>query len=267
MLKIAAIQMSSGNNKKKNLERANTLLESGVLQGAKFLALPENFSFMGEESEKIQAAENLEDGESVEFLKEFSRKHKVWLLGGSVPFIAGDQKVTNSSLLISDQGEITARYDKIHLFDVNLSEGEVYRESGFVQKGDQPVVADTPFGKVGLSICYDLRFPELYRILALNGASMVFLPAAFTVPTGMAHWEVLIRARAIENQVYMIAAGQCGVNSPTRTTYGHSMIVDPWGKVLAAASDEEAVILADLDFDYLENVRKRIPCLEHMVLR
>lgn len=262
---VGAVQMNSGGNKKENLKKAELLLREGVVKGARFLALPENFSFMGKDSEKIEVAENLETGETVDFLKKFAADHGVWLLGGTIPLKAGENKVYNTSLLINDHGEVAARYDKIHLFDVQLDEKEVYRESDFVQGGSLPVVAKTPWGKAGLSVCYDIRFPELYRKLMEAGAEFIFLPAAFTVRTGEAHWEVLLRARAIENQVYMIAPAQCGVHPGGRMTYGNSMIVDPWGKILARAGEGEGIVTAELDSDYREEVKSRIPCLKHRV--
>jgi predicted amidohydrolase len=263
---VAAVQMTSRNEKVENLKKAGYLLKKGVDMGATLLALPENFSFMGEEREKIKVAEELESGESVEFLRNFSEEHGVWLLGGSIPLKAGVGKVYNTSLLINDKGKVAARYDKIHLFDVDLGKGEAYRESDFVQRGDKPVSADTPFGRAGLSICYDLRFPELYRRLVTEGAEIVFAPSAFTLKTGKDHWEILVRARAIENQVYMVAPAQFGVHSEKRTTYGNAMIVDPWGKVVARASEKETVIVAELDLSYQKDVRRSVPCLKHRVL-
>lgn len=261
--KLAAVQMTSQDDVKKNIKRATELLLIGVDSGAKFLSLPENFSFMGKEEEKLKIAENIIDGESINFLRDFSMRHKVWLHGGSIPIIAGDNKVYNSSLLVNDKGEIAARYDKIHLFDVNLEGNESYHESGFVKRGDTTVTCKTPFCIVGLSICYDLRFPELYREITGNGAKVIFVPAAFTVKTGKAHWEVLLRARAIENQCYIVASAQCGTHPVERRTYGNSMIIDPWGTVTARAGDEETVISADVDLDYQDEVRKSIPCLDH----
>ncbi|MBI5186695.1 MAG: carbon-nitrogen hydrolase family protein [Nitrospinae bacterium] len=263
---VAAVQMNSGNKKRENLEKAYSLLTRGVDMGAGLLALPENFSFMGEEREKAKAAEDPESGESVLFLKKFAAEHRVWIVGGSIPIKAGDGKATNTSLLINDKGDVAARYDKVHLFDADLVNGETHRESDFVKRGDKAVVADTPFGRVGLSICYDLRFPELYRRLAAAGAEIIFAPSAFTFRTGKDHWEVLVRARAIENQAYMAAPAQCGVHGHERTTYGNAMIADPWGKVAARASEKETVIAAELDHVYQSEIRKSIPCLEHRVL-
>ena len=265
MALMGVVQMNSGGNKKENLRKAEVLLREGVERGVRFLALPENFSFMGKDSEKIEVAEDLENGETVDFLRRFAADHGVWLLGGTIPLKAGEKKVHNTSLLIDDQGKVAARYDKIHLFDVQLDEKEVYRESDFVQGGTHPVVAETPWGKAGLSICYDIRFPELYRKLVEAGAEFIFLPAAFTQRTGKDHWEVLVRARAIENQVYMIAPAQVGVHPGGRMTHGDSMIVDPWGKVTARAGEGDTVVSAELDPAQCERVRNSIPCLKHRV--
>lgn len=265
--KVAAVQMTSGNNKQENLKKAERLLREGLNDGATLLSLPENFSFMGNESEKWMAAETIEDGESVRFLKSFAVEHHVWLLGGSIPIRADHNKSYNSSLLIDDRGEITARYDKIHLFDVDIKGGESHLESRFIKGGSRTVCADTPFCKIGLSICYDLRFPELYRELVFNGARLLFVPSAFTVNTGQAHWEVLLRARAIENQCYVIAPAQVGTHNEKRKTYGNTMIVDPWGEILARAEGKETVITAGIDLIYADEIRKGIPCLDNIRIR
>lgn len=262
-LSVAAIQMTSGDKKRENLKKAGLLLEKGVDLGANLLALPENFSFMGKEGEKRREAEQIDDGESVNFLREFAAKYNVWLLGGTVPIKAEEGKIYNTSLLINDEGDIAARYDKIHLFDVDIPGGESHKESEMVKGGREVVSIETAYGIVGLSVCYDLRFPELYRRLTEQGARVIFVPAAFTKQTGEAHWEVLLRARAIENQVFVAAPAQVGIHSEKRQTYGNSMIIDPWGKVLARADNEETVITAKIDFSYQDEVRKSIPCLRH----
>jgi len=260
---VAAVQITSVNNREKNLNKAYTLLSKGVERGATLLALPENFSFMGQEEEKTKVVENLESGMSINFLRDFALKNKVWIMGGSIPLKAKTGKIYNSSLLFDDNGKITARYDKVHLFDVNIRGGESHKESKLVEPGKEVVIAETPFGKLGFSICYDLRFPELYRKMTHEGARIIFSPAAFTVETGLAHWEALIRARAIENQVYMVAPAQFGQHSGSRRTFGNTMIVDPWGKVLAKAADREMVITAEIDLSYQEEIRKGLPCLQH----
>jgi predicted amidohydrolase len=264
-IKTAAIQMTSIADKAANLEKSEALLLKAVKEGAGLIALPENFSFMGSDEEKLAEAENIEDGVSVLFLKDFAQKHRLWLLGGSIAIHAGEGKVYNSSLLINDNGDIAARYDKIHLFDVQIRGGESHMESRMVKRGESPVCADTPLGPAGLSVCYDLRFPELYRRLVSEGAKLLFVPAAFTYKTGLAHWEVLLRARAIENQCYLIAPAQTGMHSALRRTYGNSMIIDPWGKVLAKAGEEEEVIFAEIDTSYQDEIREGIPCLRHRI--
>ena len=267
-LTVAAVQMTSTYNRAANLRKAEELLKRGVDEGARFLSLPENFSFMGETEEgKLELAETPEGGSATDFMKGFARLNKVWIVGGSIPVKAEEGKVFNRSLLIDDQGVIVASYDKIHLFDVDIQGGESHKESRTVSPGDKVVTHKTPFGGVGLSICYDLRFPELYRELTLKGATMIFVPAAFTSRTGEAHWEVLLRARAIENQVYIIAPAQVGIHNKNRSTFGNSMIIDPWGKIIARARDEETVIIAEIDFDYLGSVRQSIPCLDHKRLK
>ena len=265
--KVAAVQMTSGNDKHSNLNRAEKLLLAGVNEGATLLSLPENFSFMGSESEKLLVAESMEKGESIRFLQSFARSHNVWLLGGSIPIKADEDKSFNCSLLINNKGEIAARYDKIHLFDVDIKGGESHQESRFIKKGSKPVCADTPFGKIGLSICYDLRFPELYRELLRMGARLIFAPSAFTVKTGQAHWEILLRARAIENQCYVIAPAQFGRHNNDRKTYGNTMLIDPWGEILVRAEDKEIVIVAEVDLSFQDEVRKGIPCLEHLSIK
>ena len=260
---VAALQMTSTDDRDSNLKKTKRLLEKGLDRGAKLFALPENFSFMGkEEREKLELAETLEKGPSIDFLRNFASRNKVWIAGGTLPIMAGEGKVYNRSIVIDSDGSISAFYDKVHLFDVEIPGGERHKESDTVKGGDKAVTCETPFGVLGLTICYDLRFPELYRQLTAGGAKIIFVPAAFTKKTGEAHWEVLLRARAIENQIYIIAAAQHGKHNDERSTYGNSMIIDPWGKVLARAEDGERVITAEVDLDYLESVRSNIPCLE-----
>ena len=261
---LAAVQMTSTSNREANLKKAEGLLDRGVAEGARILSLPENFSFMGEdEREKLEFAETAEGGPATNFLKAYARLHKVWIIGGSLPVKAGHGKVFNRSLLIDDDGDIASYYDKIHLFDVDIKGGESHKESRTVRSGDRLITHKTPYGTVGLSVCYDLRFAKMYRELVVRGASMIFVPAAFTSQTGEAHWEVLLRARAIENQVYIIAPAQVGMHNKNRSTFGNSMIIDPWGKVIARAKDEETVIVAEIDLDYLNLVRQSIPCLKY----
>jgi nitrilase len=226
------------------------------------VALPENFSLLTDDTKQfLDEAETLK-GMTVESLQEWAVEYDIWILGGSVPIKKG-KKVTNSSLLVSAEGEIAARYDKIHLFDATVQGDRVYRESDTVEAGKKPVMANTPLGNLGLSICYDLRFPELYRELSRLGADVLMVPSAFTAVTGKAHWDILTRARAVENQCYLIAPAQCGSPHPGRQTYGHTRIVDPWGRVIAERPAGEGVVWADLDGQQIDRLRAEMPVLEH----
>ncbi|MBF0623446.1 MAG: carbon-nitrogen hydrolase family protein [Magnetococcales bacterium] len=267
-LSAAVVQLCSGSSRERNLERAANLMGAAVAAGAELLVLPENFSFMGAtEAEKRAHREDPEAGPSRLFLQDFARQHHVWIVGGSIP-LGGQEggKVTNTSLLVDNTGKVRARYDKIHLFDAQLGERETIKESDIIQPGSEPVVGPTPFGPLGLSICYDLRFPELYRRLVSAGATLLAVPAAFTLTTGRDHWELLLRARAVENFAYVLAADQWGRHPGGRSTYGHSMIVEPWGTVIARCPDGEGFALAVLDPQRVADSRGRIPCLHHRVL-
>lgn len=264
-MRVAAVQMTSTSDKVHNLAEAHRLLIKAVKQKAELVAFPETFS-------QIAPREFIRDAESwnglfVKSLQEWAIDHKIWILAGSLPFkIPGNpRKVTNTSLLISSEGEIVARYDKIHLFDAQVGKRS-YCESKYFKPGETVVVAPTPFGKVGLSVCYDLRFPELYRAQALKGARIIFAPAAFTAATGEAHWDILTRARAIENEVFIIAPAQAGTPYPGREMHGHTRIVDPWGKVLAEQKSGTGLAIADLDFKEQERIRATLPVLKHQRL-
>jgi nitrilase len=264
MLRVAAIQMCSTGNRDANLVRANSLMEEAVENGAKLLSLPENFAFIGREGDQVQVAEDLEDGPSVQFLRDFAGKHRVAIVGGSIALKTSDaSRVSNTCLVFDPAGELVARYDKMHLFDVSVDEEHSFQESRYVEAGKNVVTASLFGHPAGLSICYDLRFPELYRALALAGAEMLFVPSAFTVPTGKVHWEALLRARAIENQCYVIAPAQFGRHNARRTSFGQTMVVDPWGEVLGRCEDKDTALVCDLDFTHLEDVRNRLPSLEH----
>ncbi len=227
------------------------------------MALPENFAFLRREGAPIPCAQPL-DGEIVATLCALAREHGVRILGGTFPeAIPGEERVHNTSVLVSPEGEIEAVYRKIHLFDVDLGPGARFTESTRIAPGCEVVVADTPIGPIGLSVCYDVRFPELYRAMAARGALWIAVPSAFTPQTGKDHWEVLLRARAIENQAFVLAPAQCGQHSPERASHGRSLIVDPWGLVLAQAGDRPGVTLADCDLDELAAIRRRLPALEH----
>ncbi|MBF0157441.1 MAG: carbon-nitrogen hydrolase family protein [Magnetococcales bacterium] len=264
----AVVQMNSAADREANLVVAEGLLADAVRQGAELLVLPENFSYMGRtEAEKRQSREDPDHGPSLTFLREFARRHHVWLVGGSIPLATGHgEGVTNTCFLVGADGEVHARYDKIHLFDVDLADGRPFRESAIITPGREPVVGRTPFGVIGLSICYDLRFPELYRRLVTMGATLLTVPAAFTSLTGPDHWELLLRARAVENLAYVLAPGQWGHHPGGRRTYGHSLIVEPWGLVTGRCPEGVGVALARIEPDRVLRLRSRIPCLDHRVL-
>jgi deaminated glutathione amidase len=264
-IRIAAIQMCSNQDRKRNLESALKLMEQAVIDGAQLISLPENFSFIGSESEKIKMGEDFNNGPSVIFLKKFARENGVALVGGSIPLkTTSKSKVTNTCIVFDTKGVVVARYDKLHLFDVSLDGENTFEESQYIKRGDSEVTVEL-FGHImGLSICYDLRFPELYRALMLRGAEILFVPSAFTLYTGKDHWESLLRARAIENQCYVVAPAQFGKHSSRRVSYGRTMIIDPWGQILSQCQDKEDVTTCEIDFDFLDDIRKRLPCLEHI---
>lgn len=266
MNRVAAIQMASGPNVSANLIEAQRLISLAADAGAKLIVLPENFALMGmTEFDKVKVREQDGQGAIQDFLAEQAAKHGVWVVGGTVPLIAHDaDKVRAACLLFNSAGERVARYDKIHLFDVELVDsGESYTESLTIESGDQPVVVDTPFGKLGLAVCYDLRFPELFRRLLDQGAEIFALPAAFTAITGRAHWEVLVRARAVENLCYVIAAAQGGYHVNGRETHGDSMIVDPWGVVLDRLPRGSGFVIAGIDAERLNSTRRNFPSIQH----
>jgi len=263
--RVAAIQMISTTRVEENLRTAGTLIAEAVAQGAHLVALPEYFPIMGRrDADKIAAREVDGNGPIQDFLAETACKHGVWVVGGSLPLVASvDDKVLNTCLVFNPQGARVARYDKIHLFGFQKGE-ERYNESATIEPGRQPVTFETPFGRVGLSICYDLRFPELFR--ALGEIDLLVLPAAFTEVTGRAHWEILLRARAIENQCYVLAIGQGGVHENRRETHGNSMLIDPWGEVVARRDKGEGVVIGELDHARIAEVRSSLPALTHRVL-
>jgi len=263
-MRVALVQMTSTDKLSENLESARRAVCEAAENGAEFIALPENFAFLRREGNPIPCAQGL-DGEIVETVRELASRHRVPILAGTfAEAIEGDQRVYNTSALISEAGQIAAVYRKIHLFDVDLGEsGGVFRESAFTAPGEQVVVAETAVGRVGLSVCYDVRFPELYREMAARGADWITVPSAFAPETGKVHWEVLLRARAIENQAFVLAPAQCGRHSPDRASHGHSLIVDPWGRILAEAGDEPGIVVADCDPDELKRVRASLPALLH----
>jgi predicted amidohydrolase len=266
MSKCAAIQMASSPNVGSNLLEAEKLIAEAAKAGAKLVALPENFALMGEhELDKIRIKETDGQGPIQNFLAETSAKYGVWIVGGTMP-IAGDaeNKVRAACLIYNDRGERVARYDKMHLFDVSVpGTNEVYRESDSIEAGARPLVFDTPFGRIGIAVCYDLRFPEFFREMARMGMEILVIPSAFTAETGAAHWELLLRARAVENLCYIIAPNQGGFHINGRKTFGHSMIVDPWGVVLDCYKTGGGFVMADIDLERLEKVRAAFPVLQH----
>jgi len=263
--RVAAIQVVAGPVVEQNLAIAEELVGDAVDQGARLVALPEWFCFVGaSDRDKLALRERDGDGEIQSALARLAAKFRVWLIGGTLPIATTDPgKVRNSCLVFDETGLRVARYDKIHLFGLDL-ETEKFQESDTIEPGASPVAVDSPFGRIGLSICYDVRFPELYR--ALGPVDIISVPSAFTVPTGEAHWETLLRARAIENLAWVIAPAQGGRHKGGRVTYGHSVIVDPWGKVAACLPEGPGVVVADIDPNYQKMVRAALPALEHRVL-
>jgi deaminated glutathione amidase len=268
-MKVAAVQMTSGPDVLANLEQARALLEEAAARGARLAALPENFSFMGlKDADKRAVAEPDGAGPVQQFLADSARRLRLWIVGGTTPLrSAADGRVAAASLVYNSDGERVARYDKIHLFDVDLpGRAESYRESAHVAPGEGVRVLDTPVGRLGLSVCYDVRFPELYRALSAAGAQLLAVPSAFTGPTGRAHWETLLRARAIENLCYVVAPAQSGIHPSGRETYGDSMIVDYWGRVLQRLPRGRGCAVAEIDLETQASVRAGFPALAHRAI-
>ena len=263
--RVAAVQMLSTPRVDENLRTAAALIAEAVAQGAELVALPEYFPIMGmKERDKVDVRETDGGGPIQDFLSETARQHGIWLVGGSLPLIASTPgKVLNSCLVYDPCGERVARYDKIHLFGFQ-SGAEQYNESATIEPGRQPVAFETPFGRVGLSICYDIRFPELYR--ALGVYDLLVIPAAFTEVTGRAHWEILLRARAIENQCYVLAVAQGGKHENGRETHGNSMLIDPWGEVLDRRPKGVGIVIGEINHARIADVRTSLPALRHRVL-
>jgi deaminated glutathione amidase len=260
-IRVACVQMTSRRDKAANLETAERLLVQAAATGADVVVLPEKWNAIGDTAVLQAAAEPLEGGESVEAMARWARQNGITLVGGSITERRdGREKLSNTSLVFDPEGNLVASYRKIHLFDVEVG-GVTYLESEAEEPGDEPVVADVEGWRIGLSVCYDVRFPELYRILALEGAELLTVPAHFTTPTGKDHWHVLLRARAIENQAYVAAAAQVGETLPGKPAYGRSLIADPWGTVLAQAPDVETVVTAELDRTRLREIRAKLPSL------
>ena len=261
-MRAAVVQMNSRDDKAANWAKAEALVAEAASQGAELAALPELWSYLGPKERHAEVAEAI-PGPTSELLAKIARRHRLWLMAGSyIERVAGEPRVFNTSLAFGPDGAIVARYRKLHLFDVDV-DGRSYRESASMAAGQEVVTAELRGIPVGLTICYDLRFPELYRRLAVNGAKIIAVPSAFTRETGKDHWEVLLRCRAIENQVFILAAAQVGTHPPGQACYGNALISDPWGVVLARAGYQECVVTAEIDFDYQERVRKEMPSLAH----
>jgi len=264
MPKAAVIQLTSGTDVQRNLDAATALLRQAAQQGAVLAVLPENFVLMGKhEHDKFAIAETFGEGMIQSWLGAISRELKLWIVAGTMPIkVANETRVAAASLVFNERGEYVARYDKMHLFDVEVSDAQgSYRESESMIHGKSPVCIDSPIGKLGLAICYDMRFPELFRLLVSQGAQVFAIPAAFTVPTGRAHWDVLLRARAIENLSYLLASAQVGKHENDRETWGHSMIINPWGEVLGCKDDGPGVVVVDIDLPHQTAIRQRFPAL------
>lgn len=263
-MRAGAIQMASGPQVAGNLHEAGRLIAKAAAAGATLVVLPENFALMPvHENERLAAREREGSGPIQTFLAEQARTHGIWLVGGTIPLACGSERIRAACLIYDDRGRPVARYDKMHLFDVVLDNGEQYHESKTFEPGGTPLVLDTPFGKLGIAICYDLRFPELFRRLLDQGAELFAIPSAFTALTGKAHWEILVRARAIENLAYVIAAAQGGYHINGRETHGDSMIVNPWGEVLDRLARGSGVVVAEIDRRRQARIRESLPALRH----
>lgn len=265
--RVACIQMNSTDDLSQNLIATKDLIQQAVAQDAKLIILPENFALMSQDQmEKLKHRESIGQGPIQDFLSSQAAENKIWIVGGTIPITVPENKdkVYACCLVFNDQGQQVARYDKIHLFDVHLrATQENYLESKHIDPGEHIVVIDTPFGKLGLAVCYDIRFPEMFRLMLKHGVEIIALPAAFTYTTGSAHWDTLVRARAIENLSYVLTACQTGVHPGGRRTYGNSMIVNPWGEMLICLPDNPGVVVAEINLDFLHKIRQDFPALAH----
>lgn len=266
--RVAAVQMASGPNTSANLETASKLLARALEAGAGLVVLPEYFALMGNEAELLAAREQPGSGQVQDFLAAQARRRRLWICAGAVPIATpgAEHLIRSAYLLYDDSGTLVARYDKIHLFDVTVpgEPVEQYRESAFIEPGQEVVVADTPFGRLGLAACYDLRFPELFRAMLPGGLDVIAVPSAFTAVTGRAHWETLLRARAIENLCYVVAAAQGGFHISGRETWGNSMIIDPWGSVLERRRKGAGIVVQDIDPSRIGSIRRIFPTISHI---
>jgi nitrilase len=258
--------MTSTTDVAANLDQAAGLIGDAAAAGARLVVLPENFSFLGgDDAERVAVAEDADRGQAQDFARAQAREHGLWLVAGTIPIRATAGKVLSRSLLVAPDGNVAASYDKIHLFDVSMpaNEGESYRESATTEAGTRAVVAATELGRIGMTICYDIRFPALFARLGSIGMDLLVLPAAFAVPTGKQHWQTLVTARAIESLSFVVASGQCGQHPGGRRTFGHSMIVGPWGEILATCGDKPGIAQAEVDMIELRELRRKFPVLQH----
>jgi predicted amidohydrolase len=263
-IRAACVQLRSSDDVAENIEIASSLIREAHATGARFIATPENTCLMAPDGgAKLEKSFSEAEDPALPAFRKLAKTLDIWLLVGSLAIKVSDKKTANRSFLIGPDGGVVARYDKVHLFDVNLPSGETYRESNTVAPGEEAVVATLPWGRIGFSVCYDLRFPHLYRALAKHGAELLTVPSAFTETTGKAHWHVLLKARAIENACFVMAPAQGGEHANGRRTYGHSLIIGPWGDILAEGSTEPGVVVADLNFEEIAGVRARLPSLQH----
>jgi len=265
--RIASIQMTSTGDIEQNLKMVADFIQQAAVQGAHLVVLPEMFALMGmNPTEKCKYRETEGHGPIQDFLSKAAKQNQLWIVGGTLPIAASQESLRSRAacLVYNDKGEQVARYDKVHLFDANLrASQEAYLESSTTEPGDQVVVVKTPFGRLGLAVCYDVRFPELFRFMHEQEVEMIAIPTAFTYTTGTAHWDVLVRARAIENMAYVIASCQTGAHPNGRRTFGHSMIVNPWGEVIASLATDPGVIIAEINLDHMRQLREDFPVLAH----
>lgn len=263
---VAVADMASTASVEDNLSVVQTLMEEAASQEIQLVVFPENFAFMGvQDADKSSIAEVYNKGPIQEYMQKLAKHYGIWIIAGTLPLKTTGTRTRSASLVYDDQGICVARYDKIHMFDVQVGAGETYRESLTIEPGNEVIIADTPVGKIGLSVCYDLRFPELYRKMAERGAQIFSIPSAFTAVTGRAHWEILLRARAIENLCYVLAPNQGGTHANGRKTWGHGMIIQPWGEIETEITESPALGVGKIALDELLEIRNKFPCLQHQV--
>lgn len=267
MARVGVVQLVSSAQVEDNLKQVSQFMERAREEQVELVVLPENFACMGmDETSKLQIAETHGQGAIQDAIRGLAKRFGIWIVAGTIPLRAEGSKVRASCLVYDEKGNEAGRYDKIHLFDVRVSDHESHQESLITERGDELAIVSTPVGKIGLTVCYDVRFPELFRMLAVKGAQLYTVPSAFTEVTGLAHWEVLLRARAIENLAYVLAPNQGGHHVNGRNTFGHSMIIEPWGKVLAQRETGLGMITADIDLKRLTHLRHQFPCVDHHIL-